>query len=101
LWILHRKQFQEVLTMKGKSAKGLTIDVRGAIEEIGLGRVIAEVIREVGASKVIEELGLDAVIRETCFVTRIVLVEANRLELHERTLEPKGAHGVDICQPPW
>jgi hypothetical protein len=80
LWILHREQFQEILKMKGKSVKGLTIDVRGAIEEIGLGRVI----QEVGLDAVIREVGLDAIISA---VGAERLQEA--LRQHEEQSKPK------------
>jgi hypothetical protein len=66
---LHSSAWKEIEAMVRKTSKGLTIDLRPAIESLGLGVVIEQVgskrvIEEIGSKRVIEEIGSKRVIEE-------------------------------------
>jgi hypothetical protein len=58
LWLLRGKVFKEVLAMKGKTVDPLMLEVREAVEEIG----IAHVVEQVGIKRVVEEVGIEQVV---------------------------------------
>jgi hypothetical protein len=92
LWFLHRRQFKEILRMKGKSSRALDIDIRGAVEELGLKRVVEEVglkrvVEEVGLKRVVEEVGLKRVVEEVGLEALIREVGADRVKEALRQVE--------------
>jgi hypothetical protein len=59
---LHSSAWKEIEAMVRKTSKGLTIDLRPAIESLGLGQVIEQVgtkrvIEEIGSKRFLEEIG--------------------------------------------
>jgi hypothetical protein len=65
---LHQIAWKEIEAMVRKTGKGLTIDLRPAIESMGLGHVIEQVgtkrvIEEIGSKRFIEEIGRQALDR--------------------------------------
>jgi len=61
---LHNSAWKEIEAMVRKTGKGLKIDLRPAIESLGLGHVIEQVgtrrvIEEIGSKRFIEEIGLE------------------------------------------
>jgi hypothetical protein len=66
---LHSSAWKEIEAMVRKAGKGLKIDLRPAIESMGLGHVIEQVgrkrvIEEIGSKQFIEEVGRKRVIEE-------------------------------------
>ncbi len=61
-WVasLHPAAWKEVENMARTTGKRLVLDVRPAIESLGLGRVI----EQVGLDRVIEQVGIDRVIEQ-------------------------------------
>jgi hypothetical protein len=66
---LHSSAWKEIEAMVRRTSKGLTIDLRPAIESLGLGQVIEQVgtkrvIEEIGSKRFIEEIGSKRFIEE-------------------------------------
>ncbi|MBI2570524.1 MAG: hypothetical protein HYV63_26275 [Candidatus Schekmanbacteria bacterium] len=94
LYIYRRAELKQAAEELGVSIEELTIDIKGAVEELGIVRVIdevglARVIDEVGLARVIDEVGLVRVIDEVGPARVIDLLGRDRVrrilqELDER-----------------
>jgi hypothetical protein len=87
---LHQLAWKEIETMVRKTGKGLTFDVRPAIESLGLGHVIEQVgtkrvIEEIGSKRILEEIGSKRFIEEIGLENLLAnLSPAERRELKRR-----------------
>jgi hypothetical protein len=87
---LHPGAWKEIDAMVRKTGKGLTIDLRPAIQLMGLGHVIEQVgtkqvIEQIGAKQFIEEIGSRRVIEEIGLEDLLAnLSPAERRELKRR-----------------
>jgi hypothetical protein len=81
LWALHPTAYEEVRTMARAAGKGLKIDLRPAIDAVGLDEFIRQVglkrlVEEAGPKRVRDEMGLDWLLSQ--------LTPAERRELKRR-----------------
>jgi hypothetical protein len=87
---LHSSAWKEIEAMVRKTGKGLKMDLRPAIESMGLGHVIEQVgtkrvIEEIGAKRFIEEVGSKRFIEEVGLEDFLAnLSPADRRELKRR-----------------
>jgi hypothetical protein len=87
---LHSSAWKEIEAMVRRTSKGLTIDLRPAIESLGLGQVIEQVgtkrvIEEIGSKRFIEEIGSKRLFEEIDLEDLLAnLSPAKRRELKRR-----------------